>query len=80
MGDAWTLGGTVVDYDSNMLGMLVVFGGVFADYGITATVEADGQFYTVAVCVGLESGTATAQTSDPEGAASNVAITYVSVG
>jgi hypothetical protein len=62
--NVWTLEGTVVDGDNDVAGMTVVFGGVFASYGQSATVNADGTYSLTASFPGLQSGTATAQTTD----------------
>ena len=67
LGDLWTLTGTVTDVDDPVAGMVVSFGGVFANFGVTATVQADGTFSLTGEFLGLQSGTATAQTQDPHG-------------
>jgi hypothetical protein len=76
-GDIWTLSGTVTDSGVNVAGMTVSFGGVFAGYGCSAVVNADGSFSETVVCEGLQSGTATAQTTNPLGQTSNLAETIV---
>ena len=52
---------------------MVTFGGVLASYNLTATVGADGVFSVTVELVGLQDGTATAQTTDPHGVLSNLA-------
>jgi len=73
LGDLWTFHGTVTDVDDPVQGMVVNFGGVLASFSVTATVEADGTFSLTREFLGLQSGTATAQTQDPHGAYSNEA-------
>jgi hypothetical protein len=58
----------------------VTFGGVLADYGVTAIVQADGSFSITYQFVGLQSGIATAVTADLTGQTSNTASTYVAAG
>jgi hypothetical protein len=72
-GGLWTFYGTVTDVDDPVQGMVVDFGGVLANFSLTATVQADGTFSITQAFAGLESGGATAQTQDPHGALSNVA-------
>ncbi len=72
-GDSWTFSGNVSDYDSQLQGMIVQFGGVLASYGYTATVQSDGTFSLAASFPGLQGGYATAQTHDDMGAPSNIA-------
>lgn len=67
-----TLSGTVTD-DASVAGLTVSFGGVLAQYGLTATVQADGTFSVTAQLFGIQSGTATALTHDVQGLASNTA-------
>jgi hypothetical protein len=78
-GYTWTLQGTVSDADDAVSGLVVTFGGVFAGYSATATVQADGTFSLTQEFVGLQSGTATAQTQDAHGAVSNLATYEVTV-
>jgi hypothetical protein len=75
--DCWTLSGTVTDSGVIVAGMTVSFGGVFAGYGCSAVVNADGSFSDTAIFNGLQSGTATAQTTNPLGQTSNLAETNV---
>ena len=75
--EVWILSGTVTDSGVNVAGMTVSFGGVFAGYGASAVVNADGSFSETGVFEGLQSGTATAQTTNPLGQASNLAETIV---
>jgi hypothetical protein len=77
--DIWTLTGTVTDSDDRVQGDIVTFGGVLASYHLTATVGADGVFSVTAEITGLQSGTGTAQTSDPHGVLSNAAGCWVIV-
>jgi len=77
-GDFWTFSGVVTDVDHNVAGMIVTFGGVLADYHVTATVQANGTFSLTDEFPGLQSGAATAQTTDPGGLQSNVAWDWVS--
>ncbi len=78
-GDFWTLTGTISDYDDPVEGDTITFGGVLANYHLTATVDEEGVFDVTYELRGLESGTATAQTFDPHGVASNLAAYWVSV-
>jgi hypothetical protein len=78
-GDTYTFSGTVTDLDQEVAGMVVTFGGVLEDYGITAIVQADGTFEFLSVCSGLYTGTATAWTYDDLGMMSNEATFYVTV-
>jgi len=75
----WTLSGDVSDSAVGVAGMIVNFGGVFEPYDCSATVAADGTFSLTQEFVGLQSGTATAQTTDSLGRSSNVAATQVVV-
>jgi len=77
--DSWTFSGNVSDYDSQLQGMIVQFGGVLASYGYTATVQSDGTFSLSVSFPGLQEGYATAQTHDEMGAPSNIASCYVYV-
>lgn len=72
--DFWTFSGTVTDVDDDVEGMIVVFGGVLAEFNVTATVEADGTFSLTDMFPGIQSGTATAQTEDPDGLTSELAM------
>lgn len=79
IGDMWTLTGTVTDSDDPVLGDVITFGGVFAGYNLSTTVGQDGVFsLTVELC-GLQMGTGTAQTADPNGVLSNVASDWIVV-
>lgn len=75
----WTLTGTVTDNDDDVEGYVVTFGGVLASYYLTAMVGADGVFSITVELVGLQQGTATAQTCDPHGVLSNEAWDYIIV-
>ena len=55
----------------------VYFGGVLAEYGFTATVEADGTFSLTEEIPDLEGGVASAQTYDWSLNPSNLAQCYV---
>jgi hypothetical protein len=72
-GNQWTISGTVTDSDDSVEGYTVKFGGVLASYHLTATVAADGVFLLTVELAGLQSGMATAQTTDPHGVLSNLA-------
>jgi hypothetical protein len=75
-GNLWTFSGHVTD-DQSVAGLIVNLGGLPSLQGITATVNSQGWF-SVTVQLGTnESGTATAQTTDAGGLASNVAWTIV---
>jgi autotransporter-associated beta strand protein len=77
--DFWTLTGTVTDRDDPVKGDIVTFGGVLASYNLKATVGVDGVFdFTVEIRY-LQEGTATAQTTDPHGVLSNLAVDWVIV-
>jgi hypothetical protein len=72
-GDFWTFQGTVQDVDDAMQGRTVTFGGILEGYGVSATVQANGNFFLRQEFANMPTGIATAQTSDPHGLASNVA-------
>jgi len=72
-GNVWFIQGSVSDQDDNVQGMVVSFGGVLASYGLSATVSANGTFQLDVQLVGLQEGSATAQTTDSLGAQSNLA-------
>jgi hypothetical protein len=78
-GDFYTFSGTVTDQDQEVAGMVITFGGVLANYGFTAIVQADGTFSLTQMFPSLYTGTATAQTFDDLGMASDVATYYVIV-
>jgi len=78
-GDYWTFSGVVTDVDDVVEGMIVVFGGVLEPYNVTTVVRADGTFSLSDEFPGLESGLASAQTEDDDGALSNLALYEVSV-
>ncbi len=75
----WTLTGTVTDNDDPVEGDVVTFGGVLAGYHLTTTVGADGVFSLTVELAGLQQGTATAETQDPHGVLSNMAMDWVIV-
>jgi autotransporter-associated beta strand protein len=75
--DMWTLTGTVTDRDDLVKGDVITFGGVFAGFNLTATVEADGTFSLTAELHGLQTGEGTAQTTDPHGVLSNLASCWI---
>jgi len=75
--DFWTFSGTVYDPDDDVEGMTVYFGGVLAEYGFTATDDADGNFSITKELPDLEGGVATAQTYDWSLKPSNLAQCYV---
>jgi hypothetical protein len=72
-GDLWTFYGGVFDVDDPGEVMIVHFGGVLEGYNLTASVQAGSTFALTAELLGLQSGTATAQTQDDGGLYSNVA-------
>ncbi len=78
-GDIWTISGTATDYDDSVVGNVVTFGGVLASYNLTATVNEDGMFSITVELLGLQEGTATAQTVDPHGVLSALAMDWVVV-
>ena len=78
-GNQWTISGTVTDNDDSVEGYTVELGGVLASYHLTANVASDGVFVLTVELVGLQSGTATAQTTDPHGVLSNLATDTVIV-
>jgi autotransporter-associated beta strand protein len=71
--DMWTLSGTVTDANDPVAGDVIRFGGVLTGFHLTTTVKADGTFELTVELHGLQEGTATAQTTDPHGALSNLA-------
>lgn len=75
----WTFSGSVSDADDAVEGYVVHLGGVLAGYGLTVTVREDGVFTLTVEITGLQQGTATAQTTDPHGILSNLAMDYVVV-
>jgi hypothetical protein len=74
----WTISGSVADSDDPVQGDVVTFGGVLASYNLSTTVGANGVFSFTVELLGLQEGTATAQTTDPHGVLSNVASVVVS--
>jgi hypothetical protein len=79
-GDFWTITGAVTDYDSSVVGDVVTFGGVFANFNLSATITSvDGVFTFTFELPGLAEGVATAQTQDSHGIMSNVAVYWVTV-
>jgi hypothetical protein len=74
---SWTISGQVYDPDDNVEGMTVYFGGVLAKYGLTATVDANGNFFIAVEISDIQGGTATAQTYDWSLNPSNLAQCYV---
>ena len=77
--DTYTLSGSVTDSDDPLTSITVAFSGVFGSYAVTATPNANGAFSVTTVCMGLQSGEADAQATDPRGAQSNIASYWVSV-
>jgi len=76
--DIYTFSGTVLSA-SPVAGLTVTFGGILANYNLTATVAADGTFSVTDQLIGLHSGSATAVTKDVHGISSNIASNYVTV-
>ena len=62
---------------SPVQGDVVTFGGVLASYNLQATVTTDGVFSLTVELDGLQMGTGTAQTTDPNGVPSNVAEDWI---
>lgn len=77
--DIWTFTGMVTDNDDPVQDYVITFGGVLAGYHLTATAGADGVFSLTIELIGLQEGTATAQTTDPHGVLSNLAMDYIIV-
>lgn len=77
--DLYSFFGYVSDPDGSTEGYVVQFGGAVESYGISATVGPDGSFDEVFSLPGAESGIVTADTQDPQGAASETAMTYLYV-
>jgi hypothetical protein len=75
--DYWTLTGSVIDFDDDVEGFIVTFGGVFEPYQLFAIVRADGVFSITVDLENLETGIATAKTMDPNGVRSNVAEDWI---
>ena len=75
-GNLWTFSGQVTD-DQSVTGLIVHLGGLPSLQGVTATVNSQGWFSVTVQLGSNESGTATAQTTDVGGLASNVAWTIV---
>ena len=75
--DVWTFEGTVTDNGNSVAGLKVNFGGVLARYHLTATVEANGTYDCTEELRNIRAGSATAQTHNAAGMASNVAMTFV---
>ena len=75
--DVWDLEGTVTDNGKPVAGLKVDFGGVLANYHLTASVEDNGTYSVTKELRNLGRGTATAQTRAQDGKASNVAMTYI---
>jgi hypothetical protein len=76
VGNYWTFSGQVTD-DQSVAGLIVTLGGLPSLAGVTATVNSQGWFSVTVQLGPNESGTATAQTTDAGGLASNVAWTIV---
>jgi hypothetical protein len=75
-GNLWTFTGQVTD-DQSVAGLVVTLGGLPSLNGVTATVNSQGWFSITVRLQAGESGTATAQTNDWWGMASNTAWTTV---
>jgi hypothetical protein len=75
-GNLWTFTGQVTD-DQSVVGLVVTLGGLPSLQGVTATVNSQGWFSVTVQLKASESGTATAQTKDLWGLASNIAWTTV---
>jgi hypothetical protein len=77
--DTYEFFGYVSDPDGSTAGYVVTFGGAVASYNISATVGADGSFDEVFILRGVETGTVTADTKDPQGASAETAEYYLFV-
>jgi hypothetical protein len=75
-GNYWTFTGQVTD-DQSVAGLVVTLGGLPSIQGKTVTVNSNGWFTVTIQLKAGESGTATAQTNDWWGMASNTAWTTV---
>jgi hypothetical protein len=75
LGRVWTFTGVVIDEYPG--GLTVTFGGIPSLQAVTAITSGSGTFVVTVVLQPGESGTATAQTVDNEGLASNVAMDIV---
>jgi hypothetical protein len=73
-GTSWTFSGKVTDMDDRMVGRKVVFGGVLAQYNLTASVRRDGTFYVTKRLPGLLDGLVTVQIQDRQGKCSELAV------
>jgi autotransporter-associated beta strand protein len=76
-GDTWTLTGVVIDNVDPVAGDIVNFGGVLAGYNLSTTVQSNGGFSLTVELHGLQQGTGTAQTADPDGIQSNIASYWI---
>ena len=76
-GNFWTLSGTVTDNDDAVEDYVITFGGELESYHLTTTAEVDGVFSLTVELTGLQQGTGTAQTHDPHGVLSNLAMDYI---
>ena len=61
----WTISGTVTD-DEDVAGLVVSFSGVLSSYGLTATVDGNGNFSITETLNGLVSGDALANVTDDD--------------
>jgi hypothetical protein len=75
----WTLSGEVSDPDDPVQGDVITFGGVLAGYHLTTTAAIDGSYELTVELIGVQQGFATAQTCDPHGVLSNLAMDYIMV-
>ena len=73
----WTLKGAVTDGNYPVAGLRVEFGGTLARFHLAATVQKDGTYSVTETLPNVVTGTASAQTRDSRGKASNVAMTYI---
>ena len=77
VGDIWTLRGTVTAKGESVAGLQVKFGGTLTKFHLAATVQANGAYSITEILPQVTRGTATAETHDSHGTASNVAMTYI---
>lgn len=64
----WTLEGRVSDPDDSLVGMTVTFGGVFANYNLSTTVNADNTYSLQWMSDERPEGFGSATVTDPHGA------------
>ena len=75
--ETWTLSGTVTDYDGEVEGLTVYFGGIIEGLNATATVQRDGTFSITIPEPAEDRGTVTAQTVDTDGLESEIVMIFM---